>query len=69
MFFNVTQAADHKPHSKMYTEKKPSLRVGEADLLCINGCGFYGTPHTQGFCSKCYRQNLQRQRQSKAPEV
>nr|XP_018916827.1 PREDICTED: rab5 GDP/GTP exchange factor [Bemisia tabaci] len=53
----------------MYTEKKPSLRVGEADLLCINGCGFYGTPHTQGFCSKCYRQNLQRQRQSKAPEV
>ncbi|XP_069480277.1 AN1-type zinc finger protein 6 isoform X1 [Ambystoma mexicanum] len=34
---------------------------GQAPMLCSTGCGFYGNPRTNGMCSLCYKEHLQRQ--------
>ncbi|XP_043933903.1 AN1-type zinc finger protein 6 isoform X3 [Protopterus annectens] len=33
----------------------------QAPMLCSTGCGFYGNPRTNGMCSVCYKEHLQRQ--------
>ncbi|KAH8379765.1 hypothetical protein KR009_007050 [Drosophila setifemur] len=38
--------------------RPPSLRLGQQDLKCRTGCGFYGTPQNDGLCSMCFREKF-----------
>ncbi|KAI5664782.1 hypothetical protein M9H77_24105 [Catharanthus roseus] len=44
------------------------FQASEGHRLCANNCGFFGSPTTQNFCSKCYR-DLCLKKESKANSV
>ncbi|XP_072324877.1 AN1-type zinc finger protein 6 isoform X1 [Scyliorhinus torazame] len=48
-------------HAVCWRNMAQETNQTQVPMLCTTGCGFYGNPRTNGMCSVCYKDFLQRQ--------